>query len=122
MFATMSAADYRKTVAGKPKVAKYRNRRTEYAGRTYDSALEARRAFALDVMKRAGEIAGWIPQFSIPVPGTGKRMVVDFMVIGLDGVATFEDTKGPEPTRDWLLKRELVENAYGIKIEIVRSV
>jgi len=121
----LTAAQYR-ALAAKPKRSKYSNVPTEYTShicgrRTYHSKFEARHAAYLDTLAKAGTIRTWVPQVSIPVPRTTKRMVVDFMVIDPDGAARFQDTKGAPPTRDWLLKRDLVHSGYGITVEIVSA-
>ena len=98
---------------------KYKAKRTIYAGRTYDSKLEARHAAELDLLVRAGKIAAVVPQVSIPVPGTKARMIIDFMLLMPDGTVRWQDTKG-FMTREWKLKQQLVEGAYGLRIEIIR--
>jgi hypothetical protein len=98
---------------------KYRAVRTEFSERTYASKREARHAAELDLLVKTGEIRAVVPQVSIPVPGTRSRMVIDFMLIMPDGTVRWQDTKGVV-TREWKLKQQLVEGAYGITIEIVR--
>jgi hypothetical protein len=101
---------------------KFGNRRTEYAGRVYDSKLEAQYAADLDLMKRAGDLRGVIPQVSLPVPGTRARLVVDFLLVLQDGRVKFQDVKaagGATITRAWQLKRQIVESAFGITIEVI---
>lgn len=53
--------------------------RTEYNGRLYDSKHEAKRAMQLDLLKRAGEVAWWIPQVTIQL-GPDHCYRVDFLV------------------------------------------
>jgi hypothetical protein len=104
----------------KPKRRKYRNEPTLGSdGRTYASRLEARHAEALEVQKRAGLIRGFLPQVSLPVPGTSKRMIIDFLVVRLDGSLALQDTKGVA-TREWLLKAELIECALGTPVDLIR--
>ena len=82
----------RKPPAGR---SKYRNIRTEYAGRMYDSKAEASRAMLLDAGVRSGEILWWLPQvkFTLGVPENVYR--ADFLVVALAGVHA-EDVKGVE--------------------------
>jgi hypothetical protein len=54
-------------------------RRTEYAGRVYASKMEANRAAELDLLVRAGAVAWWLPQVTIPL-GPDHKMRVDFLV------------------------------------------
>lgn len=108
-----------------PRRSKFGNRRTEHTSpvvgrRVYASALEARYAAQLDARVAAGEIALWLPQVSIPVPHTGQRLVVDFMVIHHDGTFELADTKGAPPTRDWLRKRNALA-AAGLTVTIVEQ-
>lgn len=121
----MSAAEYRALVS-KGGRSKYGNRKTEHVSpvvgrRLYDSAFEARHAAYLDTLVAAGELATWLPQVSLPLPDTGRRIVIDFMVVDLDGRVRFQDTKGAPPTREWLLKARILEERHGIGIEIVRG-
>jgi hypothetical protein len=114
----MTAEQARELLA-KPKRNKYRNIHSEYNGRTYHSRLEARHAEALDAQKRAGLIRGWLPQVSIIVPGTKRRMIIDFLVIDLEGRLKLQDTKG-FMTKDWKLKAEIISNHIGIPIDVIR--
>lgn len=108
---------------------KYRNVRrkatatdpgSEYNGRVYASKAEARYAAELERMVEVGLIKAWVPQVSLPLPPPfkGRRMVIDFMVVWSTGAITWHDVKGMAPARDWQLKREAVQNAYGIEIKI----
>ena len=104
----------------KPKRRKYRNVPCEGAGgRTYASTLEAKHSEALEAQKRAGLIRGWVPQVSIPLPGLKRRIVIDFLVIDLEGRVRFQDTKGVA-TKDWTIKRELIERALGVPVDLIR--
>lgn len=100
--------------------SKYNAIRTEYDGRTYSSKLEAKHAAELDLLKRSGQIRGWLPQVSLPLAGTKRRMIVDFLVVRSDGALELHDTKGIV-TKDWALKRELIETALGIPVTIVKG-
>lgn len=106
--------------AGGTKPRKYRNIPAEYEGRMYASKAEAAHAAQLDLEKKAGLIRGWLPQVSLPIPGLTRRMIVDFLVVMPDGRIRLQDTKGMKPTRDWEIKRELIQKALGLPIDIVR--
>ena len=115
----MTTAEYR---ALKPQRRKFGNVPTEYNGRTYASKREAGWAAHWDQLKAAGQIRGWMPQVSLPVPGIkGRRMVLDFVVLELDGRVRWIDAKGMKPTPAWQLKREAVEQGYRIEIEVVEK-
>ena len=100
--------------------SKYGNVRTTYAGREYASKREAQRAQELDLMEKAGEIAGWIPQWPFRLAG-GIRYIADFLVLLPDGTWRAEDVKS-EATRKigtYRLKRKLYRERYGRDIQEV---
>ena len=117
----MSAEEYRKLAAKPARQRKYRNCPcVGFDGRTYASQLEADHAAELDVQLRAGLIRGFLPQVSLPVPGTKRRLVIDFLVIRADGQCELHDTKGVE-TPVFKVKREAVEHALGLPITLIKK-
>jgi hypothetical protein len=101
----------------KPKRAKYGNVRTTFQGRESASKREAQRAQELDLMLKAGEIAGWIPQWPFRLAG-GIRYIADFLVLQNDGTWRAEDVKS-EATRKigtYRLKRKLYRERYHMEI------
>ncbi len=103
--------------------SKMSNIRTEYNGRKYDSAFEAKVAYTLDIRKRAGEIKDWENQFKVEMwaydcngqKALKKTHKVDFRVHELDGSFTLLEAKGFETAdyqdrRRWLEKLWLPEN------------
>lgn len=46
---------------------KFKNIRQEYNGVRYDSKKEANKAYELNMLKKAGEIKDWQPQWKIPL-------------------------------------------------------
>ena len=52
-----------------PKPSKYRNQRTPYNGRVYDTKGEAQKAAELDLKVKAGEIDYWLYHVRFPLPG-----------------------------------------------------
>lgn len=82
-----------------PKPSKYRNKRTEYGGRTYDSKAEAIRAEQLDWEKSAGLIREWTPQPAYHLGCPEHTYRADFEVIGKDGETWTEDVKGTETSK-----------------------
>ena len=137
----MSAADYLKlvgpnqpagpdrppAVAAKP--SKWKNKPEWYDSpvvglRRYDSKREASRAKKLDLMHAGGKITAWWAQHPVYCGfdnenGSPTRMVIDFKILWPDGSVTYEDAKGPKPTRDWLIKRNAVRDLHGIVVETV---
>ena len=119
MTERMSYVEARVLLAKPKRRSKYRNVPTPGpGGRVYASKLEARHAEVLEAQQRAGLIRGWLPQVSLPVPGTSRRMIVDFLVVRNDGTLVLQDTKGMV-TRDWRIKAELVERALGVPVDII---
>lgn len=97
---------------------KFGAKKTEYKDRVYDSSKEAKRAFELDAMLRAGEILKieYQPKYEIVV--NGQRVAnyfADFRVTYSDGHVEVEDTKGFK-TPIYKLKKKLVEAIHNIKI------
>lgn len=77
------------------KPSKYRNVRTEYGGRLYDSKAEAGRARVLDLLKSSGLIRDWQPQVTFRL-GPDHSYRVDFLVWRPDGTTHAEDVKGAD--------------------------
>lgn len=100
------------------KLPKFRNVPTVVDGRRFASKLEARRYQELLLAKAMGQIKGFACQVSIPLPSGKRRMVLDFMVCNNDGSIRFLDAKGMA-TAAWSTKRDELEHALGIKIELV---
>ena len=106
---------------------KYRNKKTEFAGFTFDSAAEARRYGELMILERVGKIEKLQRQVPIAlVPGAklhgvtrarpAIRLVVDFAYMQ-DGAQVWEDTKGFE-TAASLMKRHLAKALLGIDVRV----
>lgn len=101
------------------KASKYGNRRTEYAGVTYASGLEALVAAQLDFMQRTtGEVVRWERQVPFDL-GSGIRYVADFVVHYATGAPRTIDAKGML-TPEFKLKRKLFEEKYG-PLDIVKK-
>jgi hypothetical protein len=116
----MTAEEYRKLVAAPKRRRKYRNTPIEYGGRMYASKAQAAQAKDRDLEVKAGLIRGWLPEVSFPIPGTNRRMRLDELVVTLDGKLRLGDVKGGIITKDWQLKREILERHLGIPIDIIR--
>lgn len=104
---------------------KYRNRKTAYDGKVFDSKKEADRYAELKLLERAGKISGlmWqVPYLLIPTQYIGGKCVerscvyvADFVYHIGDSVVV-EDTKGVR-TPDYIIKRKLMLKEYGIRIK-----
>lgn len=102
--------------------SKFGNIRSTYAGRIFASKREAGHAAILDAMKRAREphqrVKSVVYQYRIPVVVNGVKIcvyVADFYVLFADGHKEIHETKGFR-TRDYILKKKLVEAIYGEEI------
>jgi hypothetical protein len=107
------------------KPSKYRNKRVEAHGHTFDSKREARRYGELLILQGAGEISDLERQVKIPLHGrdgpiltpTGRQMhyVADFRYVDADsGRVVIEDSKGME-TDVFKLKRAILA-AQGVEV------
>lgn len=109
----MTAAEYNEYLkTGKEpgeKPSKYRNKRTEYDGMVYDSKHEAKRAWELDQLQKAGEIAGYSKQVPFLLAG-GIIYKADFVVLYRDGHYEIEDVKSEATKKDkvYIIKKKLM--------------
>lgn len=99
------------------KRSKYGNRRVTFQGQTFDSRHELKVWQDLKQQETAGLIRAVIRQVSLPLPGTSRRIRIDFAVVQFDGCIRFVDAKGFD-TPTGRLKRNQVRQAYGIEIEL----
>jgi hypothetical protein len=97
------------------KELKYHNLPTEYKGRVYSSAGEAKYAWGLDMQVRAGEIPLWIPQVPFPLPG-GYNFVADFLVFDWELNVRVVEYKGHH-TRTYINKKKAFKACYKREIE-----
>jgi Protein of unknown function (DUF1064) len=107
-------------MAGKPaapKPSKYRAVKVQWQGQTFDSKHELRRWQDFEQQRALGAIRAVVRQVSMPLPGTRRRIRVDFMVVELDGRIRWFDAKGFE-SQISLLKRDQVREGYGIIVEL----
>lgn len=110
-------------------MSKYRNKKTLVDGIVFDSKREAQRYKELCLMQRGGLISGLkcqVPYELIPSQRdeAGKlverpvKYIADF-VYQDQGETVVEDVKG-KATRDFIIKRKLMLERYGIRIQEVR--
>ena len=104
---------------GVAKPSKYRNVRTEYNGKMYDSKREAAFAAELDLRQTAGEITGYLEQVPFRLPG-GIVYRADFLIVGKNGELRLVDIKGVE-TDVFKLKAKLMQVSYPwLPLEVVK--
>jgi hypothetical protein len=85
-----------------------------YNGTLYRSKLEARHAWELDLMVRAGEVSDWDYERRLPIVVNGMAIclyLADFTVRYADGTVQIHETKG-FATSLYLLKRRLLAATY----------
>lgn len=99
---------------------KYKNKKVELDGKTFDSRLEARRYQELKLLEQAGEIHSLCcqPEFVLQEPfkhGKSKfreiRYIADFLYIE-DGRKVVEDVKGMR-TDVYMLKKKMFLYRHG---------
>ena len=97
----------------KMRYSKYNAKKTEYNGVMYDSRKEARRAWELDMLLKAGEIQGLIrqPRFKLKY----CTYIADFAYTTKDGEYIVEDVKGFK-TDIYKLKKKMLKAEYGIEV------
>lgn len=130
----------------KGKIGKYGNRKTLYNGNVFDSLKEAKECRNLDIKLKNGLIKKYERQVPYPVVINGQKIckyVLDFKVELNNGKFRYLDVKGMRKmtmgeawadylgekvkkgkkgstqTKDFRIKKKLVEAIYNIKIELV---
>lgn len=105
---------------------KYRNKKTEIDGRTFDSQKEARRYSELKLLEKSGQIIGLICQLEfvlIPAQYIDGKLVerkttyiADFVYFDCERrCVVVEDVKGFK-TPDYIIKRKLMLKEHGIRV------
>lgn len=109
---------------------KYHNRRITTSDGTFDSLKEYRRWQELKILQKAGEISDLRRQVTfVLIPNqrderTGElleravKYIADF-VYNVDGFTVVEDTKGGVKTKDYVIKRKLLLERFGLRIQEV---
>ena len=107
---------------------KFRNRKTEYNGRLYDSKKEAKHAGFLDMCRRAANpgdrVVKWFPQVAFEFE-CGTKMIVDFLVCYADGHWELHDVKGYDKrkkkwitrTKEYMIKKKLLKHEFGLEVK-----
>lgn len=107
------------------KRSKYNAKKTIFNGVTYDSKAEANYAQLLEIQKKAVgglRVVEIERQPKYPIEVNGKKICTykgDFLVTYANGSKSLIDVKGFK-TREYILKKKLVEAIYGIKITEVK--
>lgn len=107
---------------------KYKAKKTQYRGATYDSKKEAEYAELLDGLKKEGKIKTWARQVRFPLPDlnfleTGSKRsyyAVDFLVTTLDDKEHLVEVKGVLTDAN-KVKYAFVQYMYNRPIHIVRT-
>lgn len=86
----------------------------------FDSKLESRYYDKLKLFQKCGELLFFLRQVPLHLPGNTKY-VVDFVEFWADGEVKFTDVKGVE-TKEFILKKKIVEELYPITINVVKKV
>jgi len=90
---------------------KYKNINQTYNGYNYDSKLEARYAFELDMRLKAKDIKKWDRQKTLELRVNGLKVCtyrIDFVITHNDGTIEYVECKG-YPTPVWRIKWKLFE-------------
>ena len=99
---------------------KFRAKPTIADGIRFDSKLEARYYERLKLLQKAGDVVFFLRQVPFHLPGN-VRYVVDFQEFRSNGDVVFTDVKGME-TKDFIMKKKMVEAIYPVVINIVKKV
>ena len=104
----------------KKKSPKYHNKPKYVDGIRFGSHKEADYYITLKVFKKAGMLDMIIlqPRFEL---GAGATYTADFLNFWSDGRVTIEDVKSPHGAKmqSFVLKRKLIEELYGIFIDVI---
>ncbi|WP_110636281.1 DUF1064 domain-containing protein [Salinicola salarius] len=94
--------------------SKFGNKRTTVAGIAFDSKKEATYYLQLQARQQSGEVAMFLRQVPIELPG-GVKYVIDFVEFLADGSVAWVDVKGHRADT-YKLKKRQVEALYPIEI------
>lgn len=91
--------------------------KTTHDGIKFDSKKEGKYYLELKLRVQAGEVVFFLRQIPFYLPG-GVTYRVDFQEFHSDGTVHFVDVKGMR-TKDFIMKKKIVENLYPVEIEEV---
>lgn len=104
---------------------KYSNTFTEYGGRKYHSAKEAKYAEELDWRLKGKNIASWEAQVRLPIIINGEKIctyILDFLITYPDGTKEYIDVKGYKKGvayQYFKIKSKLLKAIHNIEIKEV---
>jgi hypothetical protein len=99
---------------------KFNAKQTEVDGIKFQSKLEAKYYNQLKLRVRAKDVVFFLRQVPFHLPG-GVTYRVDFQVFLSNGTVEFIDVKGLE-TKDFIMKKKMVEALYPVEIIVVKKV
>lgn len=110
-----------KTLEGKARQPKYRNKKVEVDGVLFDSKKEAGRWSELRLLERAGQLSNLSRQVRLPLRVNGKLVctfIPDFSYVSADGKEVIEDVKSPITRKHpvYRIKVKLLEALTGQKV------
>jgi hypothetical protein len=112
------------TVRIPAKRSKYGSKITEYGGRKFHSAAEAKQAAELDLLLKCKQIISWDAQVPMPIRINGTyicTLILDFGVHETRGNFYYIETKGFE-TAIYRLKMKLLRATYpNIDVRVVKA-
>lgn len=94
--------------------SKFKAKKTEIDGYTFDSQKEAEYYSELKVKLKAGEINGFCIQPTF-ILAPKLKYIADFVVFKKDGTSEIIDTKGFK-TKEYIAKKKVFEDKYNLKI------
>ena len=97
---------------------KFNAKQVIYDGIKFQSKLESAYYNTLKAYQAAGVVIFFLRQVPFHLPG-GVTYRCDFQVFYADGSIRFIDVKGVE-TKDFIMKKKMVEALYPIEIEVVK--
>lgn len=120
----LTAAEYR--AQPKAKRNKYRARKTEVDGITFDSALEAKYYANLKLLEKAGAVYGVELQKRYALVGPDGSLITTYIAdfVFWDQRAKhlrIVDVKGVK-TREFVIKKKLMKSLLGLDVEVVGKV
>lgn len=96
---------------------KFNAKQTTCDGIKFSSKKEADYYLKLKLARKAGDVIFFLRQVPFHLPG-GVTYRVDFQEFREDGTVHFVDVKGFK-TKEFILKRKMVEDLYPVNIELV---
>lgn len=116
--ADVDAAQSRMAGNARKPSSKLKNERIEWQGQKFDSKKELKDFKMLEQQRSLGAIRAVVRQVSMPLPGSRRRIRIDFMIVENSGQLRWFDSKGFD-TPLGRLKRDQIEQAYGIRVELI---